>query len=200
MTNNTMIKMSALLAATLWIAGCGATQAQTHNTAETTAATASFTKGAGPATAAKTPCANCDKGDCAGCDKTAASTKKPCGAACSKPCCAGATEPVGFKLMTAEALKDRLAAAPQVHVYDVNSDKRWAAGHVPGAKHVLRENLNASNLPTNKAAMVVFYCGSSKCRASHKAAKIAVGLGHTNVWVMSDGIKGWETKGLDTAK
>jgi 3-mercaptopyruvate sulfurtransferase SseA len=33
---------------------------------------------------------------------------------------------------------------------------------------------------------------------SHEAARVAAQLGWTNVWVMTDGIKGWEKAGLPT--
>lgn len=33
---------------------------------------------------------------------------------------------------------------------------------------------------------------------SHEAARVAAKLGWTNVWVMTDGIKGWEKAGLPT--
>ena len=161
--------LTATLSAALWLTACGGAQTKADTAA---------TKAAGPAATAKTPCGNCSKADCSGCGEGG--------------------EHAGFKMMTAEQLRDRMQAAPPVTVIDVNSDERWAKGHVPGARHMLRENLNASTLPTNKDAMLVFYCGSSRCKASHKAASAAVGLGYTNVWVMGDGIKGWEEKGLKT--
>ncbi len=170
--------MAALLCTAMWIAGCGGAQAKTDTN---TAARAETTKAGGPATAAKAPCAKCGSDKCAGCDSAKA------GHGDRK-----------FKMMTAEELKDKLQAAPQVHVVDVNGDARWAKGRVPGAKHILRENLSEQTLPKDKNAMLVFYCGSSKCMASHKAANIAAGLGYTNVWVMGDGIKGWESKGFKT--
>ena len=46
----------------------------------------------------------------------------------------------------------------ELHVYDNNGHGRWARGHVPGAKHVNPYDYDASELPADKAAPLVFYC------------------------------------------
>lgn len=47
---------------------------------------------------------------------------------------------------------------PGFHVFDNNGHGRWARGHVPGAKQLNAYNYDASELPTDKAATLVFYC------------------------------------------
>jgi rhodanese-related sulfurtransferase len=76
-------------------------------------------------------------------------------------------------------------------VVDVNGKERYAAGHVPGAKSAPAD-VTAADLPADKATMLVFYCGSEHCMACHQAAKNAVALGYSRVFIMPDGIKGWE--------
>lgn len=168
----------AALATCASLIGCGSAQTQTTAPATATATTP------GAAATAKAPCTNCQKAECSG---------------CAGHDHAAADDNAGFKMMTAEQLNEKLQAATKLAVIDVNSEARYAKGHVPGATHLLRENISATTLPADKAGTLVFYCGSPKCMASHKAAKAAIGLGYTDVWVMSDGIAGWESKGLKTA-
>lgn len=43
-------------------------------------------------------------------------------------------------------------------VYDNNGHGRWKRGHVPGAKNLNAYDYDASELPGDKAATLVFYC------------------------------------------
>lgn len=112
--------------------------------------------------------------------------------------CDDAESRVAFKMMPAAAVAKAISANGDLNVYDVNSIERYNKGHVKGAKHLNRHLIGADTLPTDKAAQVVFYCGSSRCTASHKAARKAMALGYTNVSVMPEGIKGWEEARLPT--
>jgi rhodanese-related sulfurtransferase len=47
---------------------------------------------------------------------------------------------------------------PSFHVFDNNGHGRWARSHVPGAKHLNAYNYDASELPADKTATLVFYC------------------------------------------
>ncbi len=108
--------------------------------------------------------------------------------------------PLPFGILSAADLQQKMQAAMQVHVFDVNSEERFRQGHVTGARNVSLTAFDRAELPPGKDAFVVFYCGSPKCGASHKAAKLAAARGYTNLWVMTDGIKGWEAAGLPTEK
>ena len=112
---------------------------------------------------------------------------------------AGGTAQV-FSVISAKDLQVKSQGAPQVHIFDVNSPERFAKGHVPGARNASAADLSKAGLPKNKGAMVVFYCGSRRCAASHRAAYAAAKLGYTQVYVMAAGIKGWEADGLKTDK
>ena len=111
-------------------------------------------------------------------------------------CCpSGAAEKTAIKQIDTETLAKLVAEkdpAKRVAIFDVNSDERYAKGHVPGAKHLGKDGVTAAALPADKGAQVVFYCGSEKCPASTAAAKKAVELGYTNVCVYKPGIAGWE--------
>ncbi|HEY5926783.1 MAG TPA: rhodanese-like domain-containing protein [Kofleriaceae bacterium] len=44
------------------------------------------------------------------------------------------------------------------HVFDNNGQGRYKRSHVPGAKNLNAHDYEASELPENKAAALVFYC------------------------------------------
>ncbi len=93
----------------------------------------------------------------------------------------------------------KLAEAKSAVIIDVNGAKSYAAGHVPGALSfaAIKNNLAAS-LPADKGALIVAYCGNSKCGAYLQAAKAVQKLGYTNVKHMAAGISGWKEAGMKT--
>ncbi len=60
-----------------------------------------------------------------------------------------------------ELTVDQVAARlgdPRFHVFDNNGAARFKRSHVPGAKHVNPYHYEASELPPDQAATLVFYC------------------------------------------
>lgn len=53
----------------------------------------------------------------------------------------------------------------------------------------------AAELPADRSAALVFYCGNTDCRASDGAAARARQAGYTNVNIMRAGIAGWVEAG-----
>ncbi len=101
-----------------------------------------------------------------------------------------------FKRLTVEEVETRLAANDgRTFVFDDNDAERFAKGHVPGAKYLPYKEVAADKLPADKTAALVFYCYGESCSACHHAATAAIGLGYTNVYIMPEGITGWEKKG-----
>jgi rhodanese-related sulfurtransferase len=96
----------------------------------------------------------------------------------------------------ASALKDKRAIA-----VDANGvETRQKYGVVPGATLLTdHRNYALSELPSDKAQPLVFYCGGTKCRASDAAAQRAISAGYAKVSVMRDGIKGWVDAGQPTS-
>ena len=92
------------------------------------------------------------------------------------------------KLVTREELASMLQEKSVV-VVDARDEEQFKAGHIEGA--IL---MGAQELPENKDAVLVFYCGSMKCPASSKAAKKAIELGYTNVLVYKGGWAEWNQK------
>lgn len=102
--------------------------------------------------------------------------------------------------LTVEQVDAKVTAGEKnFFVFDNNDADRFKKGHVPGATNVNSSAVTASTLPADKAATLVFYCGSESCSACQDAAKSALSLGYTHVYIMPEGIAGWEKKGMKTA-
>lgn len=97
---------------------------------------------------------------------------------------------------------DRKLAAGECQAVDANGNiTRQRLGTIPGA--VLLSDYEAfslSELPTDKAKTLVFYCANEHCGASHEAAKRARFAGHTDVKVLPAGIAGWAKAGKQVTK
>jgi rhodanese-related sulfurtransferase len=96
----------------------------------------------------------------------------------------------------AVALKDKRVVA-----VDANGvETREKYGVVPGAVLLSSHHEFAlSELPSDKAQPLVFYCGGTQCRASDTAAARAAGAGYAQVSVMREGIRGWVAAGQQVA-
>ncbi len=95
-----------------------------------------------------------------------------------------------------EAIKDKKAT-----VIDVNGTDSYKDGHIPTALDfdVVGKKLE-KQLPKEKDALIVAYCGGPQCGAYKSAAKAAVALGYTNVKHLKAGISGWKDAGEKTEK
>lgn len=71
--------------------------------------------------------------------------------------CAHGPEPFG-RLTPAEVAQK--IAQPNVFVYDNNSPATYARGHLPGARWVDHDHVQAADLPADKSAMLIFYCAN----------------------------------------
>jgi len=77
-----------------------------------------------------------------------------------------------------------------------NPTTRAHEGVVPGAVLLTdSDSFALTELPTDKAKELVFYCANTHCGASHHAASKAIAAGYTNVKVMPEGIAGWVKAG-----
>ena len=71
--------------------------------------------------------------------------------------------------------------------------KKYDTGHIPMSVSIPFSTFDkmTDKLPTDKNALLVFYCGGYKCPLSHKSAFKAEKLGYTNVKVLAAGYPGW---------
>ena len=85
----------------------------------------------------------------------------------------------------------RLIEEGQVATFDLNSRQSWITARVPGAIHLDPVTWTDNDLPADKNAALVFYCSNPLCAKAPNAARRASSMGHSNVRVMSAGIRGW---------
>ena len=91
--------------------------------------------------------------------------------------------------------------AKKVAIIDVNGQKSFQNGHIPGAINFSSQKQALKKLlPSNKNTLIVAYCGGPSCRAYHRGAKAAAELGYSNVRHLSAGISGWKKSGNKVAK
>jgi molybdopterin/thiamine biosynthesis adenylyltransferase/rhodanese-related sulfurtransferase len=80
---------------------------------------------------------------------------------------------------------------------DIREDSEWQEGHLPGALHISRGNLESrieSAVP-DKSSPVVLYCASAARSAF--AAKSLGELGYTDVHSLAGGFTDWKRNGLE---
>ncbi|MBU0552668.1 rhodanese-like domain-containing protein [Myxococcota bacterium] len=102
-----------------------------------------------------------------------------------------------FKIITTDQLKARLDKGEPLLLIDALPGPRHQMGHIPGSINIpfgLFDQMK-DKLPEDKARGLVFYCLGPKCTLSKRAAKAALELGYTNVYVYNEGIPGWSKKG-----
>jgi len=76
-------------------------------------------------------------------------------------CAQKAASPEPFGRLTVDEVAGKLGTT-NVHVFDNNPKKKYEAGHIPGAKWVEFDQVTASDLPTDKAATLIFYCANER--------------------------------------
>ncbi len=105
-----------------------------------------------------------------------------------------------FPDISHDELKDAMKEK-KVTLIDVNGSDSFNSGHIPGAINFESAQANlASQLPKDKDALVVAYCGNEQCGAYQAGAKKAKDMGYTNVKHYSKGIAGWKASGEKTEK
>ncbi len=103
--------------------------------------------------------------------------------------------PKNWDLVAPKDLTAELAEAAPILV-DVRSDEEWSKGYIEGAQHIWIDTFvgRLSELPTDKNAKIVVYCGAGYRGA---IAKIIMNLlGYTNVRNLSGGSGAWVKAGF----
>lgn len=82
---------------------------------------------------------------------------------------------------------------------DARSAASYAKGHIPGAISApVKDEQAMAQLPSDKAAKLIFYCGGPRCPASARAADKATAAGYTDVSDFRGGYPAWQARyGLD---
>ena len=105
---------------------------------------------------------------------------------------------MGLKTMSPERVHRLVRDHEPVTVIDVNSPGSWIKARVPGARNLDPVEYKDSDLPSDKNAVLVFYCSNPMCRKAPNAARRAKKMGYSDVHVMSAGISGWLAANLPT--
>src|SRR5437764_6713343 len=90
---------------------------------------------------------------------------------------------------------ERLASEPRPALLDVRERDEWEQGHIPGAIHIPRGNLESriDNAVSDRAAPLIVYCAAGN--RSAYAAKTLTELGFGDVVSMSGGFTQWKQNG-----
>jgi sulfur-carrier protein adenylyltransferase/sulfurtransferase len=85
-----------------------------------------------------------------------------------------------------------------VTVIDVRETEEYAAGHLPGAKHVPRSYLETriEGVVPDRSTQVILYCASGN-RSAYGTRTLTDELGYEHVRSMSGGIALWKDRGYD---
>jgi len=101
---------------------------------------------------------------------------------------------------TIPELKKRLDAKEEFYLIDVREDHEWAAGRIPGAKHLSKgiiERDIETQIP-DREAEILLYCGGG-----YRSALVADNLqkmGYKRVVSVDGGWRGWTVAGFPVEK
>lgn len=111
----------------------------------------------------------------------------------------------GYKIVTTQELKGWIdAKKPMLLVDTMPYADSYKKNHIPGAVQMefpIPEMTTLDDkkkeeflklIGPDKARLIVFYCGFTKCTRSHNGAMWAKKLGYTNVYRHPGGIVGWK--------
>src|SRR5947209_11528154 len=83
-------------------------------------------------------------------------------------------------------------------VIDVREPEEWAAGHIPGAKHVPKSYLESriEGAVPDRSQHLILYCASGN-RSAWAARTLIEDLGYEHVESMTGGLTLWKDRGYD---
>ena len=105
----------------------------------------------------------------------------------------------GYALINTSTLKKLLDTNPEdLVVVDARNPEEYQEVHIKNAINVPQKKFKkyAHLLPEKKSARIIFYCNGIKCGKSKKAAKTALEMGYTRIFVYAEGMPVWEEKGM----
>jgi rhodanese-related sulfurtransferase len=102
--------------------------------------------------------------------------------------------------LTVAEVKQKLDRGEKFELVDVREESEFAAGHLPGAKHIGKgviERDIETKIP-DTSAQIILYCGGGF--RSALAADALQKMGYTNLWSMDGGWRGWNEAKLPVEK
>jgi rhodanese-related sulfurtransferase len=103
-----------------------------------------------------------------------------------------------YKLIDTAQLKAMFDAKKEFTLVDARSKDEYDEAHIVKAINITEKSYEAqaSQLPSDKNALLVLYCNGVKCGKSKKVAAKAAAAGYTNITIYADGFPVWEEKAL----
>lgn len=98
--------------------------------------------------------------------------------------------PAGVKVLTAQEIK-ALQSKATVYIFDSRDKTAYEKAHIEGAASLPLSSFDLAQLPKDKAAQIVFYCGGPSCPLAPTSAGKARAAGYENVAVYHEGIETW---------
>ncbi len=101
---------------------------------------------------------------------------------------------------TVQDVTDRLARGELLRLVDVREESEFAAGHLPGARHIGKGVIerDIESIFPDPSVELVLYCGGGY--RSALAADSLQKMGYTNVISMDGGWRSWTEAGLPIEK
>lgn len=101
-----------------------------------------------------------------------------------------------FPVITTDQLKQFVDQKERMILIDARTPAEYQEAHIVGAINIPEKQFEEAKqqLPSDKDALLVFYCNGVKCGKSKRVAKIVQPLGYTNILVYREGIPVWEER------
>lgn len=108
------------------------------------------------------------------------------------------TAAADYKLINTAQLKAMFDAKEEFTLVDARTKEEYDEAHIVRAINITEKGYEAqaSQLPSDKNALLVIYCNGVKCGKSKKVAARATAAGHTNIAIYADGFPVWEEKAM----
>lgn len=101
-----------------------------------------------------------------------------------------------FNTVTSEALKGMLDERRPLVLIDARTREEYEEAHIISALNITEKEFDkwAPALPSDRNALLVFYCNGVKCGKSKKVAAKAYDLGYRNILIYDEGFPVWDEK------
>lgn len=104
-----------------------------------------------------------------------------------------------YPSVTVDWVNSQLKKTDPITLVDARPTRsKYDKGHIPTALSIPDRKFEEkqNELPADKDALLVYYCGGFKCKLSHQSAAKAIALGYTNVKVIAKGFPAWKKAGF----
>ena len=103
-----------------------------------------------------------------------------------------------YKLIDTTQLKAMIDSREEFTLVDARTKEEYDEAHIIKAINITEKvyEAQASQLHSEKIALLVIYCNGVKCGKSKKVAAKTKAAGYTNITIYADGFPVWEEKAM----